>query len=304
MLTRALHGEDLPKQYATIHGRRSLLQETVSRASRWSLPSRIVVVVSADREKMAREQLRDYRDVDVVAQPQNLGTGPGVLLPLSRVLAKDPKAQVVILPSDHYVRIEETFAGSVLRAERISHATDSVTLVGAIPDRAEAEYGWIVPRGGEGAGQNIVARFHEKPAVPIAEHLMKSGALWNTFIMTGPARRFWDLGRTHLPIHSALLDSYRELVGTANELEFLRDIYTRFSPADFSRDVIEKADGLGVVTLSSCGWSDWGTPERVLRSLEGTRVGVDLSAKLMNRVAIEENFRFAPTNAMTELVEA
>jgi mannose-1-phosphate guanylyltransferase len=303
-LTRALYGEDLPKQFATIHGCRSLLQETISRALRWSLPSRVVVVVGADREEIAREQLRDFRDVDVVAQPQNLGTGPGVLLPLSRVLAKDARAQVVILPSDHYVALEEQFAKSVLRAEHTSRATDSVTLLGALPDRAETEYGWILPKRAEGAAQNVVARFHEKPAAPIAEHLMKRGALWNTFIMAGPVRRFWDLGRKHLPLHCALLDSYRELVGTANEANFLREIYARLPPADFSRDVIEKANGLSVMTLDSCGWSDWGTPERVLRSLEGTTVGVNLSAKLMHRAEVEKNLRVAPTNAMTELVEA
>jgi hypothetical protein len=100
------------------------------------------------------------------------------------------------------------------------------------------------------------------------------------------------------------LDSYRELVGTANEANFLREIYARLPPADFSRDVIEKANGLSVMTLDSCGWSDWGTPERVLRSLEGTTVGVNLSAKLMHRAEVEKNLRVAPTNAMTELVEA
>jgi hypothetical protein len=37
--------------------------------------------------------------------------------------------------------------------------------------------------------------------------------------------------------------------------------------ADFSRDLLEKARELRVVALRSCGWSDWGTPERVLESL-------------------------------------
>lgn len=284
-LTRALHGEDLPKQYAQIHAHQSLLQETVSRASRWSSPSRIVVVVAADREEIAKAQLRAHGPVDVVAQPQNLGTGPGILLPLSRVLAKDPSAHVVILPSDHFVRAERAFAESVLRAEEASRKSDAVTLIGAVPDHAETQYGWIVPE--KTTGKTLVSRFHEKPSAPIAECLLKSGALWNTFIMTGPARRLWDLASKHLPAQSAMFASYSQHIGTERELASLADLYGALVPADFSRDVIEKADGLGVETLESCGWSDWGTPERVMRSLQGTSDWIDLTTKLMSRTPIQ-----------------
>lgn len=41
--------------------------------------------------------------------------------------------------------------------------------------------------------------------------------------------------------------------------------------ADFSHDVLEHADGLEVEPLAECAWSDWGTPERVVASLRGTR---------------------------------
>src|SRR5690606_13253595 len=84
-LTRALHGEECPKQFAMIHGSRSLLQWTITRALRWSEPEHIVVVVAAEREAQARHQVAGYGPIDVVAQPSNRGTGPGVLLPLARV---------------------------------------------------------------------------------------------------------------------------------------------------------------------------------------------------------------------------
>jgi hypothetical protein len=34
--------------------------------------------------------------------------------------------------------------------------------------------------------------------------------------------------------------------------------------------VLEHAESLRVVPLSPCGWSDWGTPGRVLGSLRGS----------------------------------
>ena len=264
-LTRALHGEERPKQFAMIHGGRSLLQATVARASRWSAPEHIVVVVAEEREALARMQLRDCGSVQVVAQPSNRGTGPGILLPLSRVFAQDPDAQVVILPSDHYVRDEEPFERTISRA--LAASGEQIALVGAVPNQPETQYGWIVTGRGRGTSQSVVVRFCEKPPQALAERLWRNGALWNTFVMVGTARRFWQLGAEHLPLQTALFDVYREVVGTPGEGRVLRQIYADMPVADFSSDVLQKARDLGVVPLHDCGWSDWGTPERVLESL-------------------------------------
>lgn len=70
----------------------------------WSVPEHVVVVVSEEREDLARRQLAPFGAVTLVPQPAHRGTGPGILLPLTRVLAADPDAHVVVLPSDQLVR--------------------------------------------------------------------------------------------------------------------------------------------------------------------------------------------------------
>jgi mannose-1-phosphate guanylyltransferase len=264
-LTRALHGEELPKQFAMIHGGRSLLQWTVARALRWSAPERVVVVVAAEREALARRQLMGH-GVDVVAQPSNRGTGPGILLPLARIMARDPQARVVVLPSDHYVRDEARFEHSI-RVATLA-CDDQVALLGAVPDHAETQYGWIVT-GRTLAAQrgSVVNHFCEKPPAALAEHLLRQGALWNTFIMVGAARHFWALAGEHL--HAALchFERYRAAVDGPEEEAVLQQIYRCMPVSDFSRDLLQKASGLRAVPLEECGWSDWGTPERVLESL-------------------------------------
>jgi mannose-1-phosphate guanylyltransferase len=264
-LTRALHGEECPKQFAMIHGGRSLLQSTVARARRWSAADQIVVVVAAERESLARMQLRDHAGVDVVSQPRNRGTGPGILLPIARILAQDPLAQVVVLPSDHYIRDEAPFEHSIRRA--ITAADDQIALVGAVPDHAETQYGWIVTERAGVGQRNLVSRFCEKPPAALAHRLLLEGALWNTFIMAGSVHRFWSLGCHHLPGPAASFEGYLPSVGTADEARVLAEIYTEMPEADFSKDVLQRARGLRVVPLAACGWSDWGTPERVLESL-------------------------------------
>lgn len=266
-LTRALHGEELPKQFAVIQGERSLVQTTVARVAGWSPEDQTVVVVAKDREALARRQLEAYGKVDIVAQPSNLGTGPGLLLPLARVMEQDPKAVVVVVPSDHYVQNDEPFVESIERAATIAREKDCVVLVGAVPDRAETEYGWILP---SREAEDEISRFQEKPKRTVAEELLATGALWNTFIIVAPGERLWALGKEHLPTQTALLETYGHAIGSPNEREILECLYEAIEPADFSQAVLERARGLRVVPLSPCGWSDWGTPERVLESLRGS----------------------------------
>jgi mannose-1-phosphate guanylyltransferase len=279
-LTRALHGEDRPKQFAFIHGGRSLLQSTLARSERWSAPARSVVVVSREREALARSQLPEGSPVDVVAQPANCGTGPGVLLPLARVIARDPEALVVILPSDHYVRDEAAFERSIAQAIETACAQDSVVLIGAVPDSAETQYGWIAGDAAAGAGHRVIRGFWEKPAAERARGLLAAGALWNTFVMVGSARRFWQLARTHLPEQTQRLEAYIRALDTSGEQRALEQAYAAMPHADFSADLLQRARGLCAVPLEACGWSDWGTPERVLESLRDDRAFHQLQRRL------------------------
>jgi mannose-1-phosphate guanylyltransferase len=266
-LTRALCGEALPKQFATIQGDRSMLQTTLRRTARFSPSERTVVVVSTEREGLARAQIGESSSVDVVAQPKNVGTGPGVLLPLSRVAARDPDALVVVVPSDHYVRDPEPFVESIRRAAHVARHENAIVLVAAVPSGPETQYGWILTHPDE---RQSVAGFVEKPNAAIANEQFRAGALWSTFIIVGSARHLLALARERLPEQSALFDAYWEALGAADERDTLSKLYESMAAADFSRDVLERSEGLRVVALEPCGWSDWGTPDRVLESLRGT----------------------------------
>jgi mannose-1-phosphate guanylyltransferase len=267
-LTRALHGEELPKQYANIVGEQSLLQQTVARALSWSAPERIVVIVASDREARARSQLASFGALNLVPQPRNLGTGPGIILPLALVMARAPSATVVVLPSDHFVREEEPFRETIAVSAQRARASGAVVLVGAVPDSPDPQYGWIVPRRGP-SGRLYVECFEEKPSPTAAQRLLEKGAFWNTFVLVSSARRLWELAEAHLPLQSQALAMFRE-GGTIQERELVWHAYENLPAGDFSRDVLERADGLEVLPLPECGWSDWGTPERVLASLRGT----------------------------------
>ena len=264
-LTRALYGVDLPKQFAVLVGDRSLLQLTIERAELLTSRERILVVVASHRADLAREQLAPYPGVELVVQPRALDTGPGLLLPLARILARDPRGTVAFLPSDHYL----SDTAPLVEALR-SSPHDQVSLVGVTPTAPEPEYGWIVKGRAVGGGAFHVARFVEKPDQLLAESLYASGALWNTFIQCGTVMTYWDLARRHLPVHADALESYAATIGTSSEDHALALAYERMPAANFSADLLAHAAELAVVPVSGTGWSDWGSPRRVFESLAGS----------------------------------
>ena len=101
-VTHLLCGRPLPKQFAPLVSERTLLQETLDRMAPLIPPERTVVVVAEGHEELARMQLADKPGVEIISQPRDLGTGPGLLLPLTHVLARDPQATVAVFPSDHH----------------------------------------------------------------------------------------------------------------------------------------------------------------------------------------------------------
>ncbi len=282
-LTRALYGVPVPKQYARLHGDRTLLQATVDRLAPLVQYHRMVVVIASNQEALARRQLEPYPGIDIVVQPENVGTGPGVMLPLARVMARDPDARVIVSPSDHHVSRPLRFLEAMAAADDIATRSGSdradcsggrVTLLGVAPDRPASDLGWIMP-GQRLSSQNDavgmdVASFVEKPAESTAFALLRAGGLWNTLVLVSRVRAFWSMMREHLPRQSALFEDYASQVDSATEEACLRAIYHNMPPADLSRDVLERAAGLAVVPIVDSGWSDWGTPERLFQSLEGT----------------------------------
>ena len=283
-LTEALHGREVPKQFAALYGRRSFLQRTVDRMATLVPSHRTVVVVAENQLGLARKQLAEYPGIEIVAQPANRGTAPGVLLPLMHVRARDPEAQVVVLPSDHHIEREHAFLDAVRRAVLASHSVPSgLALVGAAAESPATDLGWITcgePCGPSGLNARGVHRFVEKPASDVAEELMRDGALWNTLIIAARARALQALAERHVPRAARALRAYHRVLGRPQASSVLRAVYRRLPSSDLSRDLLQQARGLAAVHMVDAGWSDCGTSERLFEALKTTGELGDLLRRL------------------------
>ncbi len=260
-----MYGTCLPKQFSSFGRERTFLQATVDRLQQLIAPDRTVVVVPRQHEAIARQQLSEYPAMEIVAQPRNLGTGPGVLLPLVHVLRRNPAADVALIPSDHDFRAPRPLLEALLRAQRAARQHRGMVLLGAVAETPASDLGWIVPRRRRlpGAAVSSIREFVEKPSPALAASLFAQGALWNTMLSVTPASVLWGLARQQLPRQAVLLDRYASALGTSVAAQLLEDTYRELPSADFSRDLLAAARGLWVTPMLGAGWSDCGTPERL-----------------------------------------
>lgn len=277
-------GEDRPKQYCTFAGSRSMYQHTLDRARRVVPEKHVVTIIGRGHRKFLSDSIHAPSYGPVLEQPANLGTAPGVFLAVAYVLAEDPEATLLILPSDHYVHPEDRFCAIILLAIELAEThCDTIILVGAIPDRAETDYGWIAPGDRPGDGHNPQSRgamqvmyFQEKPGGKAARAMLKQGCLWNTMVMTVKAKTLWALGRQCLPGMMCKFDAFLTVLRSVRngrlapgyEASALAKIYNDLAPADFSRDILQNVSSRSMVLrMEGVDWCDWGRPQRVSGTL-------------------------------------
>ena len=284
--SRRMYGTCLPKQFSSFGRDRTFLQATVDRLQPVIAAERTVVVVARQHEAIAREQLSEFAAIEIVAQPRNLGTGPGVLLPLAHVLRRDATADVALIPSDHDFRAPHRLLEALLRAQRAARQHRGMVLLGAAAEAPASDLGWIVPRrqGLPGSGVSSIREFVEKPSPALAASLFAQGALWNTMLSVTPASLLWALARQQLPRQTELLERYALALGTPGAAQLLDETYRALPSADFSRDLVAAARGLWVTPMLDAGWSDCGTPER----LEAALADSPVSSRIRARTAVTE----------------
>lgn len=273
-LTRTVCGDERPKQYAALLDSRSLLRLTLDRVGALVPPERTVIVTKRNHAKyMAPELGADSPPPWVLVQPEDRGTAAGVLLPAQWIHRRDPGATVVVFPSDHFIADERPFIAHLESlAAFVDRQPARCVLLGARPTAPEAEYGWIAPGAaiGEAAGEPVsrVRWFWEKPSAYATRTLFAAGFLWSTFIFVAKTATLLAAGRRCLPTLADRLSTLAPLLGTPDEPWALHQAYRLAPRADFSRAVFQAgAPVLAVSRMPDVGWSDWGTPERVLQSL-------------------------------------
>jgi mannose-1-phosphate guanylyltransferase len=276
-LTTSPDGTAIPKQFCSLFGVRSLLEDAIARASS-IVPAQRICTIVADQHRSLWSQNAGVKALpasNVFAQPDNRGTAIGALYSVLHVLNQDPDAQVVLLPADHYVEAEATLARALRAAvDRLERSPSQVVLLGLEPEEADPDLGYILPGAADPRGGYAVAQFIEKPSSAVARESIAKGGLWNAFIVAASARTLLHL---FLPRFASIVTEMqlllsRYLTASGADRIPLIDFYERLPLVDFSRDILQDQTArLSVLPVPRCGWNDLGTPKRVGQTLRRAR---------------------------------
>jgi mannose-1-phosphate guanylyltransferase/mannose-6-phosphate isomerase len=258
-MSRAL----FPKQLQPLVGLNSLLQDTALRVadpSRFHAP---VVVCNAEHRFVVAEQLRqvDRPAAAILLEPMARNTAPAIAAAAEALLARDPDAVMLVLPSDHAMIRPEPWLAGVFAAEATAQSGSIVTF-GIRPARAETGYGYI--RAGAAIADagpcRKIEAFVEKPDQATAERLVADGRhYWNAGIFLLSARAYLEeLKRREPKIAEAAAAA---VARSRRDLDFLRldaDAFSAAPSRSIDYAVMERTDR-GVVVAVDPGWSDVGS---------------------------------------------
>jgi mannose-1-phosphate guanylyltransferase len=268
-LTTTASGVAVPKQFCSLGGGGSLLHDALRRARVVADPARICAIVSEQHRRWWQALDLGIPSLNLISQPRNRGTANGILLPLLHIVHRDPEATLLVLPSDHYVSNEHVLAMSLRSAmTELERDRSRVILLGITPEEADPELGYVVAESDSRSGIGVVREFVEKPNADTARALIARGGVWNAFIFAAGGQELVRAFEVRCP---DVVGEMRQIVtspDSSSRRGRLVQLYAQLPELDFSRDVLQRSPQLlRVMTVPACGWSDLGTPKRVVETV-------------------------------------
>ncbi len=256
-LTRAIAGEERPKQFCAPLGGETLLEQTRRRAALVIPPARTFVTLTRRHERFYRA-----------------------------LLAGMPRHCAVIEP--------ESRVAAAFRAVRVR--PDLLVLLGVVPRSPETEYGWIEPGEPiPDTPLRRVKSYREKPDPRRAKVLLENDCLWNSFVIVGRISTFLAVICQAVPALDAAFASVDSALGTPRETAVVRALYADLAPLDFSEAVLAaRPANLAVLPVAGVQWSDWGEPRRVMATLAALGITPEWLGRYTSRTV---NPRWQPTCA-------
>jgi len=213
-----------------------MLDWAVARAARLSPPERTLAVVRAEHLRWSERALRGVPGRNLVLEPADRGTAPGIMLALMQLGRVDPDATVVLLPCDHHVEGEGILAETIVAAAGVATVRPELVVVLGTPAATRIPgCPWLVP-----------------------------GTLASTGIAVAKRSALIALFTATVPDLVADCVTWWSLEGGRSR----GSLYDLIPRRDFNRQVLYKAPtSLAFAEIPSCGFTDLGSPAKLARFL-------------------------------------
>ena len=253
-----------PKQFIDVLGvGKSLLQLTAERFNGICEPHNIWVVTNRNYVDIVRQQLPDIPTGNILCEPCRRNTAPCIAYVSWKIKSQDPKANIVVSPSDHIVTNTTEFTRIMSRCMEFTNETDSIVTLGIKPSRPETGYGYIQADLSSSSLRNKeifrVDSFREKPDIETAQqYIQKNDYFWNAGIFVWNVNTIINAFRVYQATMAKIFESLIPIYGTGKEQEEIDRLFPECENISVDYAIMEKAEEI-FVCPADFGWSDLGT---------------------------------------------
>lgn len=285
-----------PKQFLSLTGDgKTMLQLTAERLRPMVDYEDMFVVTNQNYVGLVREQLPEIPDENILAEPMAKNTAPCIGFAAAVISRKYRDAVMLVLPSDHLVKLEDAYTDTLSLAAKVASESESLVTIGITPTYPETGYGYIELSPGEGTSRHrgvyAVNRFVEKPDVDTAKEYLASGNyLWNSGMFVWKQSTIMKKFRELLPdIYSGII-KIGEAFGTAEYERVLADCFSGFKSKSIDYGIMERTSGIYAIP-GSFGWDDvgsWLALERINAAdeygniIQGDAVTIDTAGSIIS----------------------
>lgn len=255
---------EFPKQFIDVLGcGRSLIQLTVDRFEGICPPENFWVVTNEKYVDVVKQQLPSIPDSHILAEPAARNTAPCIAWACWSIRLEDPKANVVITPSDAVVMNPVEFRRVIANALQFTESSDAIVTIGIKPSRPETGYGYVQTAESVNPHISKVSAFKEKPNRETAEQYLAAGNyLWNAGIFVWNVNTIKAAIRIYKPNIAADMERILEtgdVKGIFPQCEKISIDYAVMEPA--------AAEGNVYTHAADFGWSDLGNWQSLYEKL-------------------------------------
>lgn len=234
-----------PKQLLDLFGNGTMLRQAVNRVSGLVPAENIFILTNHLQEAEVRRQVAEIPAENIVAEPARRDTAPAVALGIGLIAARDPQANMIVIPSDSLILDDNAFRALAEDALKLAEQEAALMTIGIRPTWACPSYGYI-ERAGKLSAERLthecyeVLRFREKPdAATAAEYLASGNFTWNAGMF------IWNVEyvRAQLSAHSPELETFISRLTAAETLpDFINTEFPGLTPISIDFALLEKAD--------------------------------------------------------------
>ena len=253
-----------PKQFIDVLGvGRTLIQLTLDRFEGICDPENVWVVTNKKYAAIVHEQLPEVPVGNILLEPCRRNTAPCIAYVSWRIKKKNPKANVVVTPSDHIVMNNDEFRRVVKQCMKFTGETDAIVTLGMKPTRPETGYGYIQADLSTSSPRNKeifrVDSFKEKPSQEKAmEYIRNRSYFWNAGIFIWSVSTIVNAFRVYQPAINRVFENLLPVYGTEKEQEEIDKRFPECESISVDYAIMEKAEEI-FVCPADFGWSDLGT---------------------------------------------